>query len=121
MCTPVIEKDLDPLAIPLKPESFEKVRKVKVWRDEVEAWQMGDEYDQWFSKALGIACHLVYMPDISRRPIDPEFSKANEMVSFADGYPFLVVGEASLEDLNQRLEHPVGDRAFPPESGFFRR
>ncbi len=83
---------------------------VTVWGSQSEAIAYGGETDEWFSDALGAKVQLVYMPDDAGRPVNPIFAKNGEKVSFADGYPLLVIGDASLEDLNSRLErrHPAG-------------
>jgi uncharacterized protein YcbX len=88
---------------------------------EVEVWQnhcAGDfvsaEADRWFSEVLDTECRLVYMSDESLRPVDPQFAIANDVVSFADGYPFLIANEASLADLNSRLTQTVGMDRFRP-------
>ncbi len=45
------------------------------------------------------------------RPVDTTsgFKPVGKFVSFADGYPFMIMGEASLSDLNRRYE---GDTSF---------
>ena len=71
--------------------------------------------NEWFSDVIGEPCQLVYMGDDSRRDINERFNKGGEVVSFADGYPLLVIGEASLEDLNQKLRtNANGSGAFHP-------
>ncbi|MFZ5896674.1 MAG: MOSC domain-containing protein [Myxococcota bacterium] len=69
---------------------------------------------RWLSAALGRACALVYMPDRHERQVNPERARAGDLVSFADGYPFLLISEASLADLNSRLEQPLEMRRFRP-------
>ena len=54
------------------------------------------------------------MPDATRRAVNPDYSQPGDVVSFADGYPFLLLGEASLADLNARLDAPVGMDRFRP-------
>jgi uncharacterized protein YcbX len=54
------------------------------------------------------------MPDDSRRSINPLFDRGDEVVSFADGYPLMVLGESSLSDLNTRLDDPVPMNRFRP-------
>ncbi len=63
---------------------------------------------------MGQAVRLVYMPDDSRREVDPRFALQEEVVSFADGYPFLVISEESLAELNSRLDQPVPMNRFRP-------
>ena len=77
---------------------------VRVWRDIVDAIQVSPEVDMWFSDSLGQQCSLVFMPDDSVRQTSLEFTREGDRVGFADAFPILVIGEASLEDLNNRLE-----------------
>lgn len=77
---------------------------VQVWDSNVEAHAVSAEADRWLSEHLDTPCRLVYMPDTSRRPCNPDFPGADKVVSFADGYPYLVTNEASLADLNKRAK-----------------
>lgn len=43
------------------------------------------------------------MPDATRRSVNDIFNQNDDIVSFADGYPLMVIGEASLADLNGRI------------------
>ena len=61
--------------------------------------------DEWLKWALGRPCHLVTMPDDATRMINPQYGVSP--VSFADGMPILVLSEASMGDLNSRLEGPI--------------
>lgn len=80
---------------------------VQVWRDVVSAREVGAAAHSWLSEALGQNCRLVWMPDDSRRLVDPNIAHAGEVTSFADGFPFLVLGQASLDDLNHRMDESV--------------
>ncbi len=99
-------------------------QQVTIWGSVCEGAVYGAALNEWFSDVLGTNCQLVKMPDTSRRDISESFNKGGEVVSFADGYPQLVIGEASLEDLNGRLaanlaelppRHRSGDT--PPKQG----
>jgi uncharacterized protein YcbX len=69
----------------------------------------------WFSRFLGAPHALVYMGDQHRRPVNPERAAPQAaIVSFADGYPFLLTSEASLAALNQRLAQPITMERFRP-------
>lgn len=72
------------------------------------------EGSRWFSELLNDEVSLVYMPDDERRAVNPERARPGDIVSFADGYPLLLISEASLSDLNARLPSPVGMRQFRP-------
>jgi uncharacterized protein YcbX len=69
---------------------------------------------RWFSDFLNAEVRLVYMPDSERRAVNPNRARSGEIVSFADAYPFLVISEASLADLNSRLPQPLEMRRFRP-------
>lgn len=87
---------------------------VRVWNDVCDAIPLGNEVSQWFSEFLEISCQLVYMPDNSCRPVNPHYATNNEQVSFADGFPFLLISEASLQDLNARLDKTIPMNRFRP-------
>ncbi len=87
---------------------------VEIWRDHCQAVTVSREADEWFSRFLGLACHLVQMPATTQRLVDTEYAHTGEVVSFADGYPFLLIGQASLDDLNQRLAAPLPMTRFRP-------
>lgn len=86
----------------------------RVWDDAVEVAPVGEEASRWFSRLLGGSCRLVYLPDESIRPVDPEYGLAADHVGLADGFPLLLISEASLEDLNSRMEHPLPMDRFRP-------
>ena len=69
------------------------------------------QIDSWFSEIIGIKCHLVKMPESTKRVVDRTYAK-NKIVSFADRYPFLIIGQASLDDLNSRIEVPLPMNRF---------
>lgn len=93
---------------------------VSIWDSpNVAAWPVSADADRWFTAALGKPCRLVYMPDSSRRPVETKhiptgYATPEPAVSFADGYPYLLIGQASLDDLNGRLAQPVEMKRFRP-------
>ncbi len=102
--------DLD---VDFEPEPFRQVQ-VEVWGDHCLGYRAGDAAAEWFSQFLDRSCQLVYMPEQSQRPVDPDYATAEDRVGFADGFPFLLISEASLADLNQRLSEPVPMIRFRP-------
>ncbi|MBE9126634.1 MULTISPECIES: MOSC domain-containing protein [unclassified Coleofasciculus] len=102
-----------PLSIPIELESDRPIS-VQVWNDICDAIPLPQKVNQWFSEFLDIPCQLVYMPENSIRPINPHYANPNEQVSFADGFPFLLISEASLQDLNDRLDQPIPMNRFRP-------
>jgi len=101
------------LKLPLQAVEHE-LTKVTVWRDQCDAVPVGAEADTWFTDYLGVECRLVRMTDDLVRGVDPVYGQVGDEVSFADGFPMLLIAEASLNDLNTRLEQPVSMRRFRP-------
>jgi uncharacterized protein len=102
-----------PFEIPLEPESRIETE-VNIFGERCTAWETSRDAEIWFSTFLKYPCRPVYMPNTTRRIVDQKFSKFPSRTSFTDGFPFLLIGEASLEDLNQRLQSPVEMRRFRP-------
>ncbi|MDB5234556.1 MAG: hypothetical protein JWR44_1549 [Hymenobacter sp.] len=109
--------DLLPLFIPFEATS-DRTLFVTIWDDMAWAWRGTPEADAWLAEALGRPCRLVYMSDMVRRDVEPELNPEGKLVSFADGYPFLLIGEAALADLNARLTQSVPMNRFRPNLVF---
>ena len=88
--------------------------KVRVWSDECVAVDQGEDAAQWLSRAIGKDCRLVVMDENFDRPVDPEYATNAQQVGFADGFPFLLISEGSLADLNTKLEFPLPMNRFRP-------
>jgi uncharacterized protein YcbX len=99
---PVGSAQQSEVRIPHSLESGQTVL-VDVWSDSVQAIAASAEINHFFSRALSMNCRLVYMPDVSHRPVDRAYSTNGELTSFADAYPLLLIGSASLDALNTRL------------------
>ncbi len=106
--------DQDSIILPLAHPAIDVPVHAKVWDDDVTTFEVSDEHSRWFSERLGIKCKLVGFLEESPRPVDREYQLKDEQVSLADGYPFLIIGNASLEDLNSRLKNPVPMNRFRP-------
>lgn len=89
-----------------------------VWDDPVIVHEVSKACSDWFSDKLAQRCKLVSFPEENSRPVDPDFAIGDEQVSLADAYPFLIVGEASLADLNGRLKQPLPMNRFRPNLVF---
>lgn len=90
----------------------------RVWDDSVEVAEVSDDLSKWFSAILKTDCKLVAFPETNPRRVDPKYSINDENVSLADAYPFLIIGQSSLNDLNQRLEEAVPMNRFRPNFVF---
>jgi uncharacterized protein YcbX len=91
---------------------------VSIWDDTCIAQYVNDEADEWFTQALGLNCRLVYMPDVTRRQVDEQYSPTNKITSFSDAFPFLLLGQASVNDLNDRLIDDLPINRFRPNIVF---
>lgn len=89
-------------------------RRVTVWKSTTSADDCGDEPAEWLGSFLGQPLRLVRMGGTYQRPIVKPSAQPGDVVSFADGYPFLVLSEASLVDLNSRLAQPLPMNRFRP-------
>ncbi|MGZ9223406.1 MAG: MOSC domain-containing protein [Anaerolineales bacterium] len=89
---------------------------VNIWKSEgVQAIDQGNEAAQWFSAWLGTPVRLVHIADGYLRRINEKYVvSSDDHTGFADGYPILLASEASLQDLNSRLETPVPMNRFRP-------
>jgi uncharacterized protein len=112
-----ISKPGEELAVPFEP-TVEGTEMVDVWSSRCRAQRVSDEADAWFSKQLGFAAKLFYMPDATHRYVDGRYAHNKEITSFTDGYPLLLIGQASLDDLNSRLETPLPMNRFRPNIVF---
>lgn len=108
------------LALHLGINEVEKPARVQVWGDALDAWDMGDVAGQWFSDFLGRpGLRLArFDPEVTRLASKQWTGEVDAPIEFADGFPLLVVGEASLAELNQRLaaagHAAVGIERFRP-------
>jgi uncharacterized protein len=90
-------------------------RDVAVWNDLCATLDQGDEPARWLSTFLGSPCRLVRMADDFVRQTHPVYSAGFAgQVGFADGYPMLLITQASLDDLNRRLAEPLPMNRFRP-------
>lgn len=89
-------------------------RAVQVWRSTVDAARAHAAADAWLQAVLGFPATLVHMDAAATRAVDPAHAQPGDEVSFADAYPLLVIGQASLDGLNARLPAPVPMTRFRP-------
>ncbi|MFT4067530.1 MOSC domain-containing protein [Paraburkholderia sp.] len=95
------------LRTPLDAARLAAARKVDtiVWRDAAYGLDTGDEAAAWCTEFLGLPARLLRFDPERERTVDPGYtaSTGGATTFFADGFPLLVVGQASLDDLNARL------------------
>jgi uncharacterized protein YcbX len=98
--------------LPVRTDAFVVEQDCEVWKNRFTALRGEQRADDWFSEYLGAQCSLLYIGSVpGRRHLvdEPEIP-----LSFADGYPLLLIGQGSLDDLNSRLARPVAMTSFRP-------
>ncbi|MBN1302113.1 MAG: MOSC domain-containing protein [Melioribacteraceae bacterium] len=91
---------------------------VFMWNETIKVYECSLAISRWFSDILNVECRLVYMPDNSLRPVDRKYAHKNENTSLSDGYPFLIIGQESLNLLNSKLDKKVSVNRFRPNFVF---
>jgi len=104
---------LPELVIALAPMGGRPVATM-VWNDPVSVVAPDHKADDWFSRAVGQEVVLAYMPEDVVRSVDLTYAPDGGRTGFADGFPFLLAGEASLAALNARLVAPLPMNRFRP-------
>lgn len=89
-------------------------RTVSVWNDRCNAYDAGDSAAAWLSGFLGLECRLVYFPDEEIRTVDQDYAGQGDRTAFSDGFPLLLISQASLDDLNDRMDEAVPMSRFRP-------
>jgi uncharacterized protein YcbX len=107
------------LALHLAIDAVEQAVQVKLWNDVVDAFDMGDVAAQWFSDFLGRKLRLVRFDPDHRRLSSLQWTGGLEASNqFSDAFPLMVIGEASMDELNRRLalagHDAVGIERFRP-------
>ncbi|KAF9582004.1 hypothetical protein BGW38_000781 [Lunasporangiospora selenospora] len=119
-----ITADGKSVRVPLNPDhgSYKKLT-VEVWKDQLEAADMGDEVAELITDYLGVPCRLVHKSPTHRRDVTEHSPGVGEIgftpeTAFADNFPILTLSQESVEDLNTQLENPVTPLNFRPNLVF---
>ena len=111
-------KTIPNLQLPISSEQISGSIVVNVWNDVVIAKNVSHDADLWLSEALNLDCQLVFMDYDSDRYTDRKYVDEPHHVSFADAYPFLIIGQESLNELNRRLKESLPMNRFRPNFVF---
>ena len=96
-----------------RPDS-DKLSSVTVWNDQCQALDAGDTAANWLTEFLRVDCRLVAFPDDEVRQVDPSYARQGDRTAFSDGFPILLISQASLDDLNSRMASPLPMARFRP-------
>lgn len=104
---------LDPLQVAV-PEPDNDLRGVTIWRDTLRVPDAGDAAAEWLSRFIGKPVRLVHVPEPRTRYLPAGYGENSDRVAFADGFPLLLIGQASLDDLVQKVGRPLEMLRFRP-------
>ena len=97
-----------------QPDHNAARRSVQIWKDSVEAASADAAANAWLSQRLGRTLQLVFMDERAVRPVAQSYAQVGDEVSFADGFPLLVISQAALDDLSARVGRRMDSRRFRP-------
>lgn len=96
------------------PGSDAELRGVTLWRDALRVPDAGDQAAAWVSDFIGKPTRLVHIPLERARYTEAGYGQDGDQVGFADGYPLLLIGQASLDDVSTRVGRPMEMLRFRP-------
>ncbi|MBI6940082.1 MOSC domain-containing protein [Pseudomonas putida] len=96
------------------PPADEGLRGVTLWRDTLRVPDAGDEAAAWLSQLLGKPVRLVYCPEQRARYLPSGYGLNSDRAAFPDGFPLLLIGQGSLDELNRRIGRPMEMLRFRP-------
>lgn len=102
----------------LKNWTDKYTRTAQIWNDLVEVIKGDPTIDVWFSDFLTIPCTLVYLPKNASRQVDLDYAPIGTETTLTDGFPFLIIGQEALNNLNNKLAKPVEMTRFRPNLVF---
>ncbi len=105
------------ILVPFKIDGRNRIP-VTIWKSNLNVVQADTLVNEWFSDNLKHQCNLVYMDDSVKRHVSSKYLVNEKIVSFADGFPYLIIGEASLRDLNSRMKVKLPMDRFRPNLVF---
>ncbi|MCP9338709.1 MOSC domain-containing protein [Stutzerimonas xanthomarina] len=96
------------------PEEGGVERGVLIWRESLQVPDAGDAAAEWLTRLLERPCRLVHLPASRAIQIDQDYARPGERTAFSDGFPFLLIGQRSLDDLSARVGRLFDARRFRP-------
>lgn len=105
----LLDDDIQALQLPIEGAVVD----VSIWEDDVQGIDCGDEAASWFSAILDYECRLIYQGECQRL-VDTQYAEAGTDVSYADGFPLLVVSQASIQFLDEACEANIAAENFRP-------
>jgi uncharacterized protein YcbX len=104
---------LPALQVPL-PDADTDLRGIIIWKDTLRVPDAGDAAAEWASALIGKPTRLVYVPEHRARPLGAGDGQPDDRVAFADGFPLLLINQASVDDLSSRIGREMAMLRFRP-------
>lgn len=101
-------------SLSIMPPDSDNTIKATVWEDTCTSYDAGNTAAEWFSTFLKTPARLVYFPTDEVRQVDLDYARKGDTTAFSDGFPYLLISQASLDDLNSRLNFAVEMKRFRP-------
>jgi uncharacterized protein YcbX len=105
--------DMPALSVAL-PAADQDLRGVTIWKDALRVPDAGDDAAAWLTTFIGQPTRLVQVPEARARTLQAGYGEPGDRVAFADGFPLLLIGQASLLDLSNRIGRPMEMLRFRP-------
>ncbi len=102
------------LDVPVPEDRETNLRGVTVWRDTLRVPDAGDAAARWVSEFIGKPTRMVHIPKARARWLPSGYGSVDDKMGFADGFPLLLIGQASLDDLSARIGRPQEMLRFRP-------
>ena len=96
------------------PDADTDLRGVTIWRDTLRVPDAGDAAADWLSRFVEKPVRLVHVPLQRARTTESGYGRDDDQVAFADGYPLLLIGQASLDDISHKIGRPMDMLRFRP-------
>lgn len=94
--------------------SVSESKQVRVWGDELEGQLISGPVNAWLSDTLKQDVQLVYKHSNTRRQVDMDYGKEGDTTGFSDGFPLLLISQASIDFLQSHLDVPISMARFRP-------
>lgn len=105
---------MTPLDVPVPADIEANLRGITLWRDTFQVPDAGEAAAQWASEFIGKPTRVVHAPFERARLLADEVGAVHDKVAFADGFPLLLIGQGSLDELNTRIGRPMEMLRFRP-------
>lgn len=90
------------------------LRDTQLWGSHLRVPDAGDAAAAWLGQWLGRRCRLLYQAPERARQINPRYAAPGERTAFTDGYPLLLIGQGSLDELSEQVGRPLEVLRFRP-------